>query len=548
MLSKKTNSFSSFSNLLHLPSFALIIGYIIYWFEIYFFKKGQGLSSPLATCLLAVLAIYLFFGQRKLFFSAVDWCIKEYKQESKIRKAVILLACCIVFLILLTTFFALLLPPHLAQEFDALNYHLTLPRQHLILGSFSHIHWSAADLFPLPIQFALAPYWLIKEIPSKFIHILFVFGLLAISLNLIRCFSNNNFLSLFIGLMAILGSHNVGIQIPILMLDIVICYLFLASIDSFLEGKIILGSIELSFFIWSKSFVPFQMLAILTIIFLIGLLLKKLGANNRSWVFEKTSYDKLLSRKYLKKSVLYLFLSSMLVGGPFMAKSLLKSGTPLFPFSPGLLKTSSVDQKTPHWRSIVASSERHFSTKDAYGSGRSILEFLRHLWLIAVPEDQTTNRYDYPLGLPYLLFLAPFIYFVFISFKKKQLVLLPLFAVSFWMLWWFGSQQARFLYIPLLIIFISVAAKIKQPRNSFIYALVIALLFNFISIFRAHSGDLFKPSVKVLRTKDKQLIEMNKKYRDRSSLSPVVLDYYDVAYANFPLKIVGKNRFWVLEE
>ena len=52
--------------------------------------------------------------------------------------------------LILAAFYASFYPPHLLPETDAINYHYTLPRQHLILNSFAHLPWSVADLFTLP--------------------------------------------------------------------------------------------------------------------------------------------------------------------------------------------------------------------------------------------------------------------------------------------------------------------------------------------------------------------------------------------------------------
>ena len=61
--------------------------------------------------------------------------------------------------ILLIIVLASVEPIHLMQEADCMNYHYGLPRQHLILGSFGHISWAADDLFLLPVDFSLSPFW-----------------------------------------------------------------------------------------------------------------------------------------------------------------------------------------------------------------------------------------------------------------------------------------------------------------------------------------------------------------------------------------------------
>ncbi len=535
----------------HLPTVILIIGYVSYWVELYFIKRGKGLTSALAYILFASFSILVLFTKRKQIFQFLLWFVREYKKQEKFIKYFLVVSFSVIFLIGIVVFFALLQPPHLCQEFDALNYHLSLPRQHLILNSFRHIKWSSADLFPLPIQFALAPYWLVNGIPVKFIQIFFIFGLMAVSVNLVKRFSKNNFLSLCIIAIAIFGSHNVGIQMPVLMLGIVNCYLFIASIDSFLKKRYLLSAIEFSFFIWSKSFRAPQMILILIAILLLNYFFKKFRIKKASWSFAKSTYNNFISKKAFKKVALYTFFATIVIGGPFILKSLYYTGTPLFPFFPGLMDFSHINQSSTHWQSILTSSQLHLSTKDAYGSGRTLLDFLKHFWILAVPEKGVMNRYDYPLGLPYLLFLGPFIYFMIESFKDKKLSILSLFIVIYWFTWWFGSQQARFLYIPLVLMFIVMAPIIKKPSKIFMGALIAALLFNFISVFRSHHNDLVAPAGKVLREKDRQILQTNKKYfRDKSD-EVIILDYFDVAYAQFPVKVKSEKENsllpWVLE-
>jgi len=545
----------NFLSISHLPSIILLIGYISYWVELYFIKRGNGLTSPFAYILFISFSIFVLFAKRKEIFQFLLWLTKEYKKLDKFTRYFLTLSFGIIFLIGIVVFFALLQPPHLSQEFDALNYHLTLPRQHLILNSFKHIEWSSADLFLLPIQFALAPYWLIREIPSKFIQIFFIFGLIAIPINLVRRFSRNNFLSLYIVILAILGSHGLGVQMGTVMLDLVICYLFLAVLDSFLNGAIFLGLAEFTFFIWAKSFMPLQILLITVVIFILFMVLRKMGFKNIRWGFVGATDMSLLKkyRRLIKKILLVFILLSFVIAGPFLAKTVYCAGTPLFPFVPGIIKiNNNIDYQSKAWKSILSSSQYHMATKDAYGHNRSLINFFKHFWLIAVPEKGVNNKFDYPLGLPYLLFLGPFLYFTIRVLRDKIFLILPLFALIYWFTWWFGSQQARFLYIPLVLMFIVVSSVVKKPSRIFISALIVALLFNFISIFRAHYKDFGLPAKKILRERDKQLLEMNKKYFEDNNKRIVVLNYFDAAYAQFPVEIKpGEKKGllpWVLRQ
>jgi hypothetical protein len=334
---------------------------------------------------------------------------------------------------------------------------------------------------------------------------------------------------------------------PILMLDIVMAYLFIAGVDSFLQKNFFLSAIEFSFFVWSKSFYLPQMIVVTCAILIAVYFLKKIQIKKISFSFQDTAYDSLINRNSFKKLSLCMILAGIFIGGPFVFKSLYYAGTPLFPFYPGIVSLPWIDKVSGHWQSILSSSKMHFATKDAYGTGRSLWEFIKQLWIIAVPEKNAVNRYDYPLGLPYLLFLGPFLYFTAVSFLRKKIPILSLFVIVFWVSWWLGSQQARFLYIPLLLIFILVSSALKAPPRVFLTCLVIALLFNLIAIYRAHSADFLKRPMQVMRQKDKDLLEMNKAYGKVLEKKEVILDYYDAAYAVFPVKVSCDNDYWVLK-
>src|SRR3990167_8324901 len=102
------------------------------------------------------------------------------------------------------------------------------------------------------------------------------------------------------------------------------------------------------------------------------------------WYFYSKSGD---FKRALTKFAGYFCIVSFVVAGPFVAKSLYYAGTPLFPFGVGALAINqSIDKNSLEWRSLVRKTQEVLATKDQYGSGRSLLEFLRHFWLIAVPE------------------------------------------------------------------------------------------------------------------------------------------------------------------
>jgi hypothetical protein len=337
---------------------------------------------------------------------------------------------------------------------------------------------------------------------------------------------------------------------PTAMLDIAICYLFIAFIDSLFKKQYIYAGIELSFLVWSKPFMVLQVPLLFLTLFLVFLCL-------RAWkVRPLLTFGYSVSVSLKKKevfTVLFIFiLCSLFIALPFILKSLYYAGTPLFPFIPGLVKPGGIETGTHYWQSIVESANSHLFSSRNYGSGTSFIDFLKHLWILSVPENSVNNRYDYPIGLPYLLFLAPFLYSLVRSFLKKELPLIPVFAVIYWMMWWFGAQQARFFFIPLMLIFITSAAMFRELPKLLAISLLIAILFNAMSIIRFSYKDIKTSRVilkreQVLLPSDRLLLERSRSYIENHESGPIELSDYCIAYAQFPVIVTKKHMPFVLD-
>lgn len=529
-----------------MPTFFLIIGYPIYWLELYFFKVGHGQTTPLAWIIFSIFSFIVFSQNRPFIITGIrrlrTWFLKELL-FIKLLLGIMMIG---AGMILLCALHASLLPPHLAQEFDAINYHIALPRQHLLLGSFSHISWSSADLYFLPVDFALAPFWLVTSLPNKFPQFIFFLGLLGVCGRLAWRFSKGKMWAPLLAVAAVLGSHNVGIQAGTAMLDVALCYLFLAALDNFLRGEIWFGVIEATFYFWSKPLIPVQVLVTLAAFGLFWFLLRVLGARDNTWVVdgEKIKRGSIHFRHTLTKGIIVFLILSVFVAGPFSLKSLRYSGTPIFPLGVGSFQAVSVLQSDARWAEIKIKAAQLLSYKDAYGSGRDFKEFVKHFWLVAVPEEGVNNRYDYPLGLMYLLFLGPFLLLFLSSLRKKVLPLLFLVVVVSWGIWWLGCQQTRYLYVPLVLMYVSVAASIKIPSRIMLSAMLIAMLLVVLSVYRANRHDWGRWGEVVLREKDKELVALGK---DIPSAHAVSLPFYDIAYATFPVEVTNSDSIFVFK-
>src|SRR3989338_3382924 len=290
-MTKPVNPEKTFCYLFHAPTLLLAIGFFFYWIELYGLRVPGGRTTAAATIAFCLILFAVLIKDYKSLASRLKPLGGDFARLDFFNKISLGAGFLIALIILGVGLNASLLPPHLIQEFDTLNYHLTLPRQHLILGSFQHIPWATADLYFLPIDFALAPYWLATALPNKLPQFLFFTVLVFVSMNLVRILSNRNMLSSFLIVLVILGSHNVGIQLGIAMLDVVICYLLVAALDSFLNGKLFLCAIESAFYFWSKSFIPLQICLVVFVLLGLYMVYRKAGFKDSGWTFDDLEYN-----------------------------------------------------------------------------------------------------------------------------------------------------------------------------------------------------------------------------------------------------------------
>jgi hypothetical protein len=430
--------------------------------------------------------------------------------------------------------YASLLPPHLIQESDALMYHIAIPRQHLLHHSFAHLTWSVPDLFLLPLDYALSPFELATTWPNKLIQFFFFAGCLACVFHLIYILSNYSRRRAILGVLAVMACHAVAIQVGSAMLDLVMLYCFLAFIHSLFLGRWALAAIELAFFFWSKSFIPFQMMVMGIII---GIIL--FWALKKGFVCRELPVPNPQGRKILMG---VFGAASLVIALPQLIKSFYYTGALFYPFGAGVL--SPLVQNTPaHWHAILQRAADCLSEKDAYGHGRSLAAFIKHFWLLAVPEKGVNNTFDYPVGLVYLLVLGPFFSHVFSSLKSRKLPVLSLLVLVWWLTWWFGSQQSRFLLVPICLMIILTISFLPKISRVLIVLIIMTLGVETISLVNANRHDWGKPFIKILRDKDKRLLEL----KPPAGRSEIELDFADVAFAAVPVN-VRQESFYVIPQ
>jgi hypothetical protein len=510
----------------HLPTVFFIIGYPFFWLELYSHSALHGVTSPLAWVLWSAAAL-ISVGAGAGNYS--NGLISLWQSWDRLEKWLWSAGLCLAFIILGIVLVAALKPIHLLQEADCMQYHYTLPRQHLILGSFSHIPWAADDLFLLPVEFALAPFWFAAFLPNKIPQFILLLGLIGVAARLTSSLAaGKRPWAGFLMVLFILGTHGFGIQMGTGMLDLAIAYLLLASLDSLLLGNWFLAGVEFTFFFWSKPLMPAALLVTAGIWAVLFVL-----ARQTRW-----QMTEIFNFKNWRMALGSFFIMSLAVAGPFIAKSVDYAGTPFFPLAPGIMETDARIKAHPQaWQSLRKASIWIQATKNGYGHGRDIWSFIKHLWLVAVPEKGVNNSFDYPLGLTYLLLMGPFLFYLIKDISGRKFPSLSVLAAVIWMLWWFGPQQTRFLYVPLFIIFMVTISRLENIPKPLILCLLISLFIESVSVWGAHKADIGRWGIEVLRSQDRQLVDKSKAYIQQKAAGYVDWPVHDVAYAQFPVRV-----------
>lgn len=500
----------------HLPTAMLVIGTFVYWVELFAVNLPGGHTSWLAWGLWAFLGCVV---------------ISQTKFRTQFKPSLMLgILGLLAIIYLAIVFFAALLPPHLVQEFDVINYHYMIPRQHLILQSFAHIPWSVADLFLLPLDYALSPFWLATSLPNKFPQFIFFLGVLALAFQIVYM-QTSRVLTAAIATVAVMALHMVAIQAGTAMLDMVMLYCVLASIHSLMKGRYAIAAIEWAFFFWSKSFIP----PMIIVIFIAILVLCSV-ANRFRFSFENIYAPIFIA---WKKMVLIFILATCVIALPHLVKSMYYTGTVLYPF--GLNKNLvSITYEPERWQWIVKRTQDSLGMKDAYGYGRSVLDFIKHFWLIAVPEKGVNNAFDYPVGLVYLLVIGPFVLSFINGIRARKVPLLSCFIIIWWVLWFMGSQQTRFLLIPMCLMIVVAFVYLTNVSRLLIALLMGCILLEIFSLRNAHQADWGKSSIEVLRPKDQDLL-FNPRYKKDN----IILAEPDVAFANFKANVYSTDSIFV---
>ena len=367
-------------------------------------------------------------------------------------------------------------PPHWPQEGDAINYHMALPRQHLFWGSLQHLPWSAADLWPLALQFGFAPIWFMGATINKWPQLLAALWAFVMMLALGRRKAAHSFTG-WMPALALFTTHGVMVQLGMAMLDLTNLYLLLAAWHAAVHRRPFWWAVHVALYAATKAFHPAQA-GILT-----------LAVLGNFAVFDRAVLIR--NRRLLVFGAALALVLFCVTMARSVWVSIERAGTPIFPFFTCVFSgvTNCQGEAGEAVRATVA---RQFSTRDGYGLGRGAGAFIAHLWRISVPAMGTVNNvYDYPLGLTWILLLvllaASIPDWIRAKLPPPELVL----AVVIWVLWWVTSQQSRWLY-PFIAfgLLATVPLQLRANRSLLVVVILGAACLSLLSQARAIRADL----------------------------------------------------------
>lgn len=501
------------------PTVLWLFGYLEFWLQLGPWRPWLGISVG-AAVFVAVISVLrhrsdLRADSRRL---GREWL-----------GAPLLFKLCFVFSVLILTIGLIESrhPPHLIQEGDTMVYHVSIPRQHLLARASGHLPWSVADLFPMPLQWGFAPAWLMNDTLNKGPQAATALWLLVLMIGLGRRATGEGAAGWqgWVPGLALMSSHGVAIQLGTAMMDIPILYCAVAAWHAHRTGRTGWAALHLALFATAKSFSPPQTALILAIAAVVMLSSRSSSVRR---IFENTARPALI------------FLAFFLT---LMARSAVVSyqvaGTPLFPFF------TCMDAGVPGCEgdagtNIRDSAHQHMGTRDAYGNGRGVVAFVKHLWRVAVPTQGVNNEFDYPLGLPWLLGTFMLVVSLILGFREKRVTPESAIALAFWAVWWAGSHQSRWLYPMIAFAWLGTIRlqRMIQPRL-LLGALVVSAAFSLISQVRSLRPFLFLSSEEI------QAQQAAKVTRDsRGNVTDV-----KTLYVNEPiLEHKGTDPLWIIQK
>jgi hypothetical protein len=144
----------------------------------------------------------------------------------------------------------------------------------------------------------------------------------------------------------------------------------------------------------------------------------------------------------------------------------------------------------------------------------------------------------------FLLLLGPFLWRIVRDLRAGRHGLASSTIIVWWAVWWIGSQQSRWLYIPLVLLFIvSFSDEDILTSRGVWLGLILSVVLTSLSVFRANKMDFWKTRWETLRPQDQFLI-LSKDTIDEAG--PTAIQDKEAAYATYEVAVTKPDGAWVL--
>lgn len=462
----------------------------------------------LATLLFIVVLVGIFKKTPRILKTKIFSQLKESIFKNKLSGFLVFLL-----LLLATVNLVGTLGPELA--FDALWYHLTLPKLYLVNHSIFHIPGSLlyySDTPKLLETFYISALSFDAEILAKLIH--FSFGILTVVVIyklsrkfLLREYSLLASIIFYSNLVVAWQSITAYVDLGRTFFEIMALWGFLNFTQKQEKKWLVISSIMLGFAISTK-------LLAFSSLFIFSILIAASFSESKSFV-KKTLFYHPRWVTLITNILVYWFISIIIVS-PWLVFSLLNTGNPVYPFFTDIYRLN--------FDASLLNPTR----------------FIVDLWM---------DLSD-PISPIYLITL-PLIVLLFSRFKK-EIKIIAIYSLLAYLMWYFVPRTGggRFLmpYLPAFSILIAGTIEIVQDKWIKTYLFIIIIVISIISIgYRALANKKYLPVVFGQQSQSEFLIgnlnfsfgdfyDVDDYFKKNIKKSDRVLIYgvHNLYYLNFP--------------
>ena len=108
-----------------------------------------------------------------------------------------------------------------------------------------------------------------------------------------------------------------------------------------------------------------------------------------------------------------------------------------------------------------------------------------------------------------------------------------------------SSQQSRWLYLPIILIFIYVLSSLEfRAHRALHLGLLLALSINALSIFRSNQLSMSQWRHVPLRAWDQFLLDQT---RGKPIREEITVTNKEIAFAESPVRVTGRDHFYILD-